>query len=117
VLQFNLKKQSYHLYSAYHPNHPLHLIYQQQPHILLLHIILPCRNTIKLSPQLPKNYQIPIIILTPKHSQIHKLLPLQLPPHHYLTKPFTTPQLIPPLKPNLPRHYSQPAQQLTRPTN
>ncbi|WP_145463197.1 response regulator, partial [Staphylococcus hominis] len=103
--------EPYELHSAYDPNHALDLIYEQHPDILFLHIMLPRPHPMKLSPQLPKKYHMPIIILTPKHSQIHKLFPLQLPPHHYLTKPFTTRQLIPPLKPNLTPHYPQPPQQ------
>ena len=52
---------------------------------------------------------MPIIMLTAKDSEIDKVLGLELGADDYVTKPFSTRELIARVKANLRRHYSQPA--------
>ena len=52
---------------------------------------------------------MPIIMLTAKDSEIDKVLGLELGADDYVTKPFSTRELIARVKANLRRHYAQPA--------
>ena len=60
---------------------------------------------------------MPIIMLTAKDSEIDKVLGLELGADDYVTKPFSTRELIARVKANLRRHYSQPAQESEGKTN
>lgn len=64
-----------------------------------------------------QKYEMPIIMLTAKDSEIDKVLGLELGADDYVTKPFSTRELIARVKANLRRHYSQPAQDTGNVTN
>ncbi len=51
-----------------------------------------------------KKYEMPIIMLTAKDSEIDKVLGLELGADDYVTKPFSTRELIARVKANLRRH-------------
>ena len=53
-----------------------------------------------------KSHEMPIIMLTAKDSEIDKVLGLELGADDYVTKPFSTRELIARVKANLRRHQA-----------
>ena len=104
ILQFNLKKEGYSVYCAYDGNEALQLVEEIQPDLILLDIMLPLRDGMEVCREVRKKYEMPIIMLTAKDSEIDKVLGLELGADDYVTKPFSTRELIARVKANLRRH-------------
>ncbi|SUM67171.1 Two-component response regulator [Staphylococcus hominis] len=117
ILEFNLKKEGYEVHCAYDGNDAVDLIYEEEPDIVLLDIMLPGRDGMEVCREVRKKYDMPIIMLTAKDSEIDKVLGLELGADDYVTKPFSTRELIARVKANLRRHYAQPAQESEGTTN
>jgi two-component system response regulator VicR len=106
ILQFNLKKEGFEVYCAYDGNEALEMVEEVQPDIILLDIMLPLRDGMEVCREVRKKYDMPIIMLTAKDSEIDKVLGLELGADDYVTKPFSTRELIARVKANLRRHQS-----------
>ncbi|MEH7546771.1 MULTISPECIES: response regulator YycF [Bacillaceae] len=104
ILQFNLKKEGYVVYCAYDGNEAIQLVEEVQPDLILLDIMLPLRDGMEVCREVRKKYEMPIIMLTAKDSEIDKVLGLELGADDYVTKPFSTRELIARVKANLRRH-------------
>lgn len=104
ILQFNLKKEGYDVYSAYDGNEALTMVEEVQPDLILLDIMLPLKDGMEVCREVRKKYDMPIIMLTAKDSEIDKVLGLELGADDYVTKPFSTRELIARVKANLRRH-------------
>lgn len=106
ILQFNLKKEGFEVFCAYDGNEALSMVDEIQPDIILLDIMLPLRDGMEVCREVRKKYDMPIIMLTAKDSEIDKVLGLELGADDYVTKPFSTRELIARVKANLRRHQS-----------
>ncbi|WP_145361765.1 response regulator, partial [Staphylococcus epidermidis] len=76
-----------------------------QPQLLLLHINLPTLNPFHSSQQIPKLSHLPIIFITSTTHNIHQILPIQIPPHHFIHKPFNFSLTLPKIHPLFPPTY------------
>lgn len=104
ILQFNLKKEGYEVVCAYDGNDALEKVEEIKPDLILLDIMLPQRDGIEVCREVRKKYDMPIIMLTAKDSEIDKVLGLELGADDYVTKPFSTRELIARVKANMRRH-------------
>jgi two-component system response regulator VicR len=104
ILQFNLKKEGYEVVCAYDGNDALDKVEEIKPDLILLDIMLPQRDGIEVCREVRKKYDMPIIMLTAKDSEIDKVLGLELGADDYVTKPFSTRELIARVKANMRRH-------------
>jgi two-component system response regulator VicR len=104
ILQFNLKKEGFSVQCAYDGEEALELGEEMQPDMILLDIMLPNRDGMEVCREIRKKYDMPIIMLTAKDSEIDKVLGLELGADDYVTKPFSTRELIARVKANLRRH-------------
>ncbi|MDF1510627.1 response regulator YycF [Robertmurraya sp. DFI.2.37] len=104
ILQFNLKKEGYDVYCAYDGNKALEMVEEVKPDLILLDIMLPQRDGMEVCREVRKKYEMPIIMLTAKDSEIDKVLGLELGADDYVTKPFSSRELIARVKANLRRH-------------
>lgn len=104
ILQFNLKKEGYEVFCAYDGNEALKLVDEVIPDLILLDIMLPEKDGMEVCKEIRKNYEMPIIMLTAKDSEIDKVLGLELGADDYVTKPFSTRELLARVKANLRRH-------------
>ncbi|WP_445489223.1 response regulator YycF [Niallia sp. 03133] len=109
ILQFNLKKEGFEVYCAYDGNAAIEKVEEIQPDLVLLDIMLPQRDGMEVCREIRKKYEMPIIMLTAKDSEIDKVLGLELGADDYVTKPFSTRELIARVKANLRRHQQVPS--------
>lgn len=116
ILEFNLEKEGYEVHSAYDGNDALELILEVVPDIVLLDIMLPGMDGMEVCREVRKKHDMPIIMLTAKDSEIDKVLGLELGADDYVTKPFSTRELIARVKANL-RRNTAPAKQEEEPEN
>lgn len=103
ILQFNLIKEGYNVICAYDGDEALEKIDEQQPDLMLLDIMLPKRDGMEVCREVRKKYDFPIIMLTAKGSEIDKVLGLEMGADDYVTKPFSTRELIARVKANMRR--------------
>lgn len=103
ILQFNLTKEGYTVICAYDGDEALDKIEEQQPDLMLLDIMLPKRDGMEVCREVRKKYDFPIIMLTAKGSEIDKVLGLEMGADDYVTKPFSTRELIARVKANMRR--------------
>jgi two-component system response regulator VicR len=80
------------------------MVEEVQPDLILLDIMLPLKDGMEVCREVRKKYDMPIIMLTAKDSEIDKVLGLELGADDYVTKPFSTRELIARVKANLRRH-------------
>lgn len=111
ILQFNLKKEGYEVFCAYDGNEAVEMVEEIQPDLILLDIMLPNKDGMEVCREVRKKFEIPIIMLTAKDSEIDKVLGLELGADDYVTKPFSTRELLARVKANLRRLQALPAEQ------
>lgn len=107
ILEFNLEKEGYEVHCAYDGNDALEMILEVEPDIVLLDIMLPGMDGMEVCREVRKKHDMPIIMLTAKDSEIDKVLGLELGADDYVTKPFSTRELIARVKANLRRNTAQ----------
>src|SRR5699024_2940450 len=104
ILEFNLEKEGYEVHCAYDGNDGLDLIMETVPDLVLLDMMLPGMDGMEICREVRKKHDMPIIMLTAKDSEIDKVLGLELSADDYVTKPFSTRELIARVKANLRRN-------------
>ena len=107
ILEFNLDKEGYDVFVAYDGNEAIDLVRTEEPDLVLLDIMLPEKDGMEVCREIRKDYQMPIIMLTAKDSEIDKVLGLELGADDYVTKPFSNRELIARVKANLRRSTSE----------
>ncbi|ANB57171.1 transcriptional regulatory protein yycF [Anoxybacillus sp. B7M1] len=104
ILQFNLQREGYEVICAYDGIEALQKVEEIEPDLILLDIMLPQKDGMEVCREVRKKYDMPIIMLTAKDSEIDKVLGLELGADDYVTKPFSTRELLARVKANLRRH-------------
>jgi two-component system response regulator VicR len=117
ILQFNLQKEGYEVICAYDGEEALQKVEEVMPDLILLDIMLPQKDGMEVCREVRKKYDMPIIMLTAKDSEIDKVLGLELGADDYVTKPFSTRELLARVKANLRRHSQTAAQEEASDTN
>ncbi|KGR75428.1 response regulator YycF [Ureibacillus sinduriensis] len=118
ILQFNLVKEGYQVICAYDGDEALEKVEESQPDLMLLDIMLPKRDGMEVCREIRKKYDFPIIMLTAKGSEIDKVLGLEMGADDYVTKPFSTRELIARVKANMRRlKVSNQAEEVKEETN
>ncbi|GAA3318238.1 hypothetical protein GCM10020331_020200 [Ectobacillus funiculus] len=105
-LKFNLeKKEGFEIVLAHDGEEAIEKVQSEQPDMILLDIMLPGKDGLEVCREVRKNFEMPIIMLTAKkNSEIDKVLGLELGADDYVTKPFSTRELLARVKANLRRH-------------
>jgi len=118
ILQFNLVKEGYRVICAYDGEEALQKVEEEQPDLMLLDIMLPKRDGMEVCREIRKKYTFPIIMLTAKGSEIDKVLGLEMGADDYVTKPFSTRELIARVKANMRRlNVSRQVEEVQEETN
>lgn len=103
IVKFNLAKEGYEVFSAYDGEEALQKVEEIQPDLILLDLMLPKIDGLEVAREVRKTYDMPIIMVTAKDSEIDKVLGLELGADDYVTKPFSNRELVARVKANLRR--------------
>ena len=101
ILVYNLKKEGYNVIEASDGISALNIALEQYPDLILLDIMLPKMDGLSVCKRIKNSYNVPILMLTAKDSEIDKILGLELGADDYITKPFSVRELIARVKANL----------------
>lgn len=110
ILEFNLKKEGFEVFCAYDGLDALAKVEEIKPDLMLLDIMLPYKDGLEVCREVRKVYDMPIIMLTAKDSELDIVLGLEMGADDYMTKPFSTRELIARVKANLRRHQADASQ-------
>ncbi|MGQ0420280.1 cell wall metabolism DNA-binding response regulator WalR, partial [Bacillus sp. HC-Mk] len=102
--KFNLEKEGFEIVMAHDGDEAIEKANEEQPDMVLLDIMLPGKDGLEVCREIRKSSEMPIIMLTAKDSEIDKVLGLELGADDYVTKPFSTRELLARVKANLRRH-------------
>jgi two-component system, OmpR family, response regulator VicR len=103
ILKYNLENEGYEVVVAYNGQEAVELTKAEEPDIILLDIMLPEMDGMEVCREIRKDFQMPIIMLTAKDSEIDKVLGLELGADDYVTKPFSNREVVARVKANLRR--------------
>ncbi len=117
IIKFNLQKEGYEVHCAYDGVEAIQKVEEQKPDLILLDIMLPLKDGMEVCREVRKKYEMPIIMLTAKDSEIDKVLGLELGADDYVTKPFSTRELLARVKANMRRHQQKGAGEAELETN
>jgi len=109
VVSIYLKNEGYEVLQAENGYKALEIIKAEPIDLVLLDIMMPKINGIEVCNEIRKNYVMPIIFLSAKDAEIDKILGLSSGAEDYITKPFSTVELIARVKSQLRRYkrYNQ----------
>ncbi|ERK56796.1 transcriptional regulatory protein WalR [Gemella bergeri ATCC 700627] len=103
ILDFNLKKEGYEVIVANDGEKAVELAFSENPDLILLDLMLPKKDGMEVCREVRAQKNIPIIMLTAKNTEIDKVLGLEFGADDYVTKPFSTRELMARVKVNLRR--------------
>ncbi|MUT67471.1 response regulator [Paenibacillus sp. NEAU-GSW1] len=104
ILKFNLEKEGYEVICAFDGGEAVRLAALELPDLMLLDLMLPVKDGMDVCREVrSKGLQLPIIMLTAKDTEIDKVLGLELGADDYVTKPFSTRELLARVKAHLRR--------------
>lgn len=103
ILKFTLEKEGYQVIVAYDGDYAIQLVEAEKPDLILLDVMLPGRDGMDVCKIVRKQYEMPIIMLTAKDSEVDKVLGLELGADDYVTKPFSARELVARVKAHLRR--------------
>lgn len=97
MLDYNLKKEGFRTVFSYDGEDALDLVNRERPDLVILDLMLPGMDGLDVCKALKKENNtssIPIIMLTARTKETHKVLGLELGADDYVTKPFSPSELI-----------------------
>ncbi|MCM3702612.1 response regulator YycF [Paenibacillus macerans] len=110
ILKFNLEKEGYEVILAFDGIAAVELAFSEQPDLILLDLMLPGKDGMDVCREVRAKLETPIIMLTAKDGEIDKVLGLELGADDYVTKPFSTRELLARVKAQMRRRQKPAAQ-------
>ncbi len=102
LLKFNIEKEGYSFISAQDGEEGLQKVIDEKPDLVLLDVMLPKMDGLSVCRKIrQEQINIPIIMLSARGEEIDKILGLEIGADDYITKPFSTRELIARIKANL----------------
>ncbi len=97
TLRIRLEKENFQCFAAYDGNRGLELARSEEPHLIILDVMLPGMDGYKVSRLLKfqeESQQVPIIMLTARDRAEDRLLGEQTGADYYMSKPFSMEKLV-----------------------
>ena len=116
LLSYNLTKEGYHVSSISDGEEALKKVREGTFDLLLLDLMLPGIQGMELCRMLrnePKTKNLPIIMITAKGDEVDRILGLEMGADDYITKPFSTRELLARVKAVLRRAVNIPPEEKT----
>lgn len=102
LLKFNIEKEGFSFISASDGEDGLNKVINEKPDLVLLDVMLPKMDGLTVCKKIrQENINIPVIMLSARGEEIDKILGLEIGADDYITKPFSTRELIARVKANL----------------
>lgn len=103
IIEYNLGKEGYDVKAVYSGDEAVDSALSFRPDLILLDIMLPGIDGLNVCRQVRQHLDCPVIMLTAKDAEIDKVLGLELGADDYVTKPFSTRELLARIKAQLRR--------------
>lgn len=103
ILVYNLQREGYEVSVAYDGMEALEKIYDENPNLILLDIMLPKLDGFEVCRKVREKLNTPIIMLTARGSTADQVQGLELGADDYIKKPFVMKELLARVKANLRR--------------
>lgn len=101
LLKHHLELEGYNVLEANDGVTGLETALDKRPNLILLDIMLPKLDGLSVCKRIKNVYNVPILMITAKDTEIDKILGLELGADDYVTKPFSTRELMARVKANL----------------
>ncbi len=108
ALEFILTKEGFQIESAATGSDGLTAFDKYNPDIILLDLMLPGMSGTDVCKSIRAKSNVPIIMLTAKDAEVDKVVGLEIGADDYVTKPFSSPELIARIRAVLRRGSSEP---------
>lgn len=108
ILKFSLEKEGYEVIVASDGEEAVDMAGREQPDLILLDVMLPKKDGFQVCKEIRSFSGVPIIMLTARDSEVDKVLGLELGADDYVTKPFSSRELLARVKANLRRQTGDP---------
>lgn len=103
ILKFNLEREGFQALYALDGQAGLELALKEDVDLVLLDIMLPEMDGFTVCKKIREKKDVPIIMLTAREEEVDKVLGLEFGADDYMTKPFSTRELMARVKANLRR--------------
>lgn len=114
ILKFTMEKEGYEVIVAYDGDEAVERALSEQPDLILLDIMLPKRDGMDVCRAIRQQADMPIIMLTAKDSEVDKVVGLELGADDYVTKPYSSRELVARVKAHLRRHQKESRHETSR---
>jgi two-component system OmpR family response regulator len=94
TLKYNLRKEGYEIVTASDGQRAIEVARKEKPDVIILDIMLPKINGFEVCRILRKEMTVPILMLTAKADETDKIIGLEIGADDYMTKPFSTRELL-----------------------
>lgn len=102
LLKFNIEKEGFKFISATNGEDAIELAKKNDPDIILLDVMLPKMDGLTVCKKIRQNnVSVPIIMLSARGEEIDKIVGLEIGADDYMTKPFSTRELLARIKANI----------------
>ena len=101
LLKHHLTLEGYNVLEANDGLSAIEVATEKRPDLILLDIMLPKLDGLSVCKRIKNTYNVPILMITAKDTEIDKILGLELGADDYVTKPFSTRELMARVKANL----------------
>lgn len=103
ILKFSLEKEGYQVICAFDGEKAVELALTENPDLILLDLMLPIKDGMDVCREIRAKSNTPIIMLTAKDTELDKVLGLEMGADDYVTKPFSTREILARVKAHLRR--------------
>lgn len=110
VLRYNLERAGYRCLLAHDGAHALEVARKEKPDLVLLDLMLPGIDGLEVCRRLRSESTVPIIMLTARTEEIDRVVGLEVGADDYVTKPFSTRELLARVRAALRRADMRPAE-------